>query len=98
MRLDAVSLEAVGFGEADYIEPLAPPMLAVAIGGEQLVDQLLPCVWRVVVDERFHFSRGRRQPRQVVVSPADQGDLVGRRRGIQAGTLQAFEDEAIDVP
>ena len=57
VRLGPVALEAVGFGIANQIEPVAPPPLAVLRHFEQPVDQPPPGIGLRVVDKRLDLGR-----------------------------------------
>ena len=52
-----VVLVAVGLGEADHVEPVAAPLLAVMRRGEQAVDHLFPGIGRLVAHEVVDFLR-----------------------------------------
>ena len=63
------------------VEPVAPPALAVAGRGEQLVDQPREGVGPLVGHERLDPIGLGRQADQVEVRPADQGAAVGPLTG-----------------
>ena len=67
-----VVLEAVGLGEADDIQPVLAPVLAIVRAGEQALDQFLPGIRRAVGDERLDFGGRRRQAGEVEAETADQ--------------------------
>ncbi len=94
-RLGVVALVAVGLGEADEVEPVPAPLLAVARRGEQAVDEPFVGVGRRVGQERLDLGGRRRQAGQVVgqrggsARPSTAGGF-----GRQAPGFQSCEDEA----
>src|SRR5262249_11100491 len=91
-----VVFEAVRFGEADDVEPMAPPPLAVMRTGQQLLDQLLPGVRRFVGGELLDLLRGRRQPDHVKVDAPDQRRSVTRWRRLQPILLQPLKNKGVN--
>ena len=72
-----VLLVAVGVGVARQVQPAPRPGLAVARGGQQPVDGLLPGVGAVVGQEGVDLRDAGRQADQVQAEPAQQGGAVG---------------------
>ncbi len=91
-----VILEAVAFGEADYVEPMLTPAFAVVGVVEQALDQLLVGVRGPVVDEGADLGGGRRQAEQVEIDTPDEGEPVGLGRRAQALLLQTGENEGVN--
>ena len=85
--LPAVPLVPVCLGEANKVEPMPPPLFAIPIRGQQLVDDLLERARRRVGEERLDLRRRRGQAGQVVASPANQHTLSRRGARSQTGLV-----------
>ena len=97
---DKVAFEAVTLAEADDVEPVATPMLAVARGGEQAVDQCfgrLAGIGLVGGDEGVDLGLGGRKTGQVIAEPADERLWLGGRAARQFLLGQLGVDETVDV-
>src|SRR5262249_16744524 len=64
--------------------------------GQQMLDKLLVGLRVRVVDEGRHVLRGRRQPGEIEVYPADERHAVGFRRCRESGLAQLLEDKSVD--
>ena len=90
-------LEALALAEADDVEPVPRPALAVMGRGEQAVDQPLVGVGVRVGDERLDLLGRRRQAEQVEGEPADQRAAVGLGRRIAGRPPPSLrQDESVD--
>ena len=91
-----VGLEAVGFGEARHVQPMAGPFLAEARRGQQAVDHRCVSPVRRVRDEGGHFLRRGRQSGDIEVGPTDEHARVGEAGHRQSFGLQSCGDEVVD--
>ena len=94
--LPAVPLVAVCLGEANKVEPMPPPLFAIPIRGQQLVDDFLERALRRVGKEHRDLLLRRGQPGQVVTSPPNEHTLTRRGAWLQAGFLQPVVNKGID--
>src|SRR5262249_18446863 len=78
------------------VQPVAPPLLTVVWRGQQVVDDLLPCVGRFVVQKRLHLCGGGRQRDEDEVGGADQGTAVGLGLHFPTPVFQLCQDERVD--
>ena len=81
LRAVAIVFVAAGIGVADQVQPVTGPALAVVRTGQQAIDQAIEGVGRIVLEERFHFGRVRRQAGHVKIGAADERAAAGWRRG-----------------
>ena len=91
-----VDLETGAFTEPHHIEPMPPPLLAVARRRQQPIDEFFVCVGRRVADKRVNFLGRRRQACQIVGHATDKRTLVGRWVRLKARRGKSRVDEAID--
>ena len=96
IRAGFIGLEALAVGVAGEVEPVAAPALAVLRRGEQAVDHFFESLRRVVGQEGVDFLRRGRQAGEVEGGAAEQRDLVGRLRGLDALGFELGQDEGID--
>ena len=95
---EPVVLEALGLGEADDVEPVPRPALAVS-GARPGSGPPAARRRRVRVgDERLDLLGRRRQAEQVEGEAADQRAAVGLGRRRQVARRQPRQDEGIDRP
>ena len=92
----AVDGEAVGFGVADEIKPVAAPALAVAGIGEEFVDLLFVGLRVGVGEEEFCFFGGRRDADQIEIDAAKERTAIGFRGRRQVLFFELGEDECVD--
>jgi predicted RNA-binding protein with RPS1 domain len=92
-----VVLEAFRLGEADHVEPVPGPALAVAGARKEPVDEALVGVRLLVALERRCLHGRRREAGQVERHPPDQFGAARLRRGREALALELLEDEAVDA-
>ena len=52
---------------APYVHPVAAPPLAVLRTGQQSVNNVLVCVWRIIGKKLVELQRGWRQPDQIYI-------------------------------
>ena len=95
--LPAVPLVPVCLGKANKVEPMPPPLFAIPIRGQQLVDDFLERARRRVGEKRLDLRRRRRQAGQVVASPANQHTLGRRGAWPQTDLVQPIVNERIDA-
>jgi len=91
-----VGLEAVALGEADHVEPMAPPALAVAGVLEHAIHEALEGPGPRVDQERRDLFGRRRDPQHDEVESPDQGGRVRLGRWLQALPGQPLPDEGVD--
>ena len=96
VRIPVVLVVARGIGVAGDIQPVPAPAFPVERGGQQAVHDGLEGAGRVVRQERFGVGLGGRQARQVEGGPAQQGQLVGGRSGLEIPLLQLGEQKSVD--
>ena len=84
-------------GVAGEVEPLAGHVLAVAVVGEEPIDEPLDGVGRRVGHEGIDLIGRRRQAREVEREPPGERGPVGLGLRREPLGLEAGEDEAIDV-
>ena len=92
-----VGLEAVGFGEARHVEPMAGPFLAEPGRGEQPVDRRRVGAVRRVGDEGRDFRGRGRQAGEVKGGAAKQGARFGGVRSPQTFRSESGLDEVVDA-
>ena len=80
----------------DQIQPVTAPSLAIMRRLQQAVHQGLPCVLRVVVEERLGFFGCGGQPDQIQVHAPNQGPLAGRAIFLESLLLQLPVQERVD--
>ncbi len=95
-RAALVLLVAVRVGVAREVEPRPRPALAVALRGEQAIDQAAVGVGARVRHEGVDLLRRRRQADQVEAQAADEGLARRLRRGRHALFLEPREHEGVD--
>ena len=91
-----VLFETGGIAVAGEVEPVASPFFAVARGGEQAVDFVLPGVGGFVVEEEIGFGLGGGQAEKVVGGAPQEGEAVGGGRFGDAGGGEFAVDEGVD--
>ena len=84
-----------GVGVARHIEPVAAPALPVASGGEETLDNLFPCIGRVVALKGVHLRRGGGESEEIEGGSPQQLASVGRESGFHAGAAQSLEHKEI---
>ena len=72
----------LGVGVANQVEPILSPVFAVSRAGQQLVDQLLVSIGRLVSDERGNLFRRRRQSPETEIEPPNERSAIGLGRGL----------------
>ena len=92
-----VEMDAVRVGVAGGIEPVARPMFAPALRGEQLIDVVLVGVGRGVVDECFDLLGRRRQARQIEAQAPGQRAAIGFGGRREAALFELRQDEMVDA-
>ena len=91
-----VGVVAARVGISRDIHPIAAPALAVMRRGEQILDQVGKRVRRFVGQKCVDLRGCRGEADQVEIGSAQQGPLVGRRRGREAVRVESRVNEAID--
>src|SRR6266852_5587813 len=91
-----VVFEAVGFREADDIQPVLRPTLAVVGATQEPLDQSGISIPRFVSDELRDLGWRWRKSRQIEVDPSDERVAIGCRRGSQAFLVEPVEYESVD--
>ena len=87
-----ILLVAVGVGIARQIEPVAGPLLAVALTGEELFDRGVVAVAEI----RGHVVCRGWQPHEVEPQPPAEDRRIGRGRRLEADRRKFGADEGID--
>jgi len=96
IRAVGVVFVAVGFSEADNVEPVAGPLLSVSRGSKETLDQGFVGLGGWVVEEGLGFFRGRGKAVEVVGGSPDERGAIGFRGWSEVGFAEAFEDVGID--
>ena len=96
VRPVAVGLETVGLGEADHVEPMPAPPLAVARIRQHPIDQVLERVCARIGDEGGDLFGQRRHAEHHEVQSPDQRRTIGFRREREPGLGQARDHEGVD--
>ena len=91
-----VLLEPRRVGVAGHVHPVTAPALAVVRRVEQPLDQALPGAPPGVGEELVDLLGGRRQPGEVQIGPAHQGQGVGPRPRRHPRLLAGGVEEAVD--
>ena len=78
------------------IEPVSSLMLAVSRRVEQLLDELVVSLRRLIRDEHIDLGGCRRQAGEIKRQPANQRDLVRLRRWLQSRLVQLREHKTIN--
>src|SRR5262245_16076550 len=93
---DLVAFEALTLREPSHVEPVSSPALAITRRGQQSINQLLICIWRLVFQEGVQFLGRGREAMQVIGSAADQRGAIGGRRHRQAFAFELGDNKGID--
>jgi len=89
-------------GRGSFPRPLirklcrAPPLFAVGRGLQQSLNQVFPCIGRLVVEEPLNLLRRGRKTVQVIRGPANERQFIRARGWIQTGLAQAFSNKGVD--
>src|SRR5262245_52252172 len=95
VRTSLVRFEPLAFRVTSEVQPVARPLLVVMWAAEQPVDNLLERPGRVIGQERVDLFRRRRQAGQIECRAAQQSDLVGGRRRLDAFAFELRQDESV---
>ena len=87
-----ILLVAVGVGIARQIEPVAGPLLAVALTGEKFFDRGVVAVPEI----SGHVVGRRRQPHEVEPQTPAEDRRIGRGRRLEARRRELGADEGVD--
>ena len=66
-----IVFEAVAFSVMHHIQPMPSPALAVMRRSQEAIDHLFIGIRRLVINERLHFFRFRRQASEIIAEPAN---------------------------
>src|SRR5439155_19521076 len=93
---DLVGLEALAFGKAGEIEPMAAPALAVLRRSQEAVHRLFDCLGRAVGQECVYFLWCGRQTDEIETDAADERDSIRGRAWRDVLGLQFGQDELVN--
>ena len=92
----AVLLKAVRVRIARQVQPAPRPALAILLGGQQVIDEVVIGTGRLVIHKRICLRRGWRQADEIEINAAHERVAIRLRRGLQAFPFQTLLDEGIN--
>ncbi len=91
----AVKLISATLGVANRIEPVPRPAFAIALAGQELIDQFGVGIGGGILDERIDLLGSGRKSKQIVIRAANEFLASNHRIGCELLFHQAIDDEAI---